>query len=136
MSSKEFFGVLTVNDQKYVIPLKDIMGIESTVNVKKIKGENMLAYQNQDILIYDLILLKQLKAELRKLSIIIDGETKKALQVDNFDSMQLDLETIQELPDIMVNKDSVVTKTFYDEDSEELLFMLTYKTLMNYLDKT
>lgn len=134
MDTKAFYGVITVDEQKYALPLNEILGIESTAKVKKVNGTYFLLFQDQEVALYDLITSGDQTHSFRKLSVILKSEPIKAIQVDAFNSIQLKKDKIKQLPEIMIDKSSIIKDVLYDEETHELLLMLTRESLIKYLD--
>lgn len=133
MSEAIFFGVIGIDQQNYAVPLTDILAIESNQTRKSVDGQTIIRFQEQDVILSEFS-SKNIDYKFRDLCIVIDhDQTLTALQIDSFDTRQLDADKIKKLPEVMIHEDSVIRDVFFDEDSNELLLILTKQDLMFYL---
>ncbi len=133
MSTSLFFGVISVDQQNYAMPLSEIIAIESNETVESIDGEMVITYQDQAISLNELSSVN-INHKLRDLSIIINDGQSIAVQVDAFDTRQLDEDKIQGLPEVMITDNSVIRELYFDEDTNEVLLILRKEFLVSYLD--
>lgn len=135
MENLVFYGILEIEEQKYALPLNDILGIENTASFKSVDGKECIIYQNKEINLYNIISIQHDNQLVRKLGVVINGDETRAIQVDSFVTQQVKSASIKRLPHPMIENKSIIKNVISDEENKEIILMLDCHLLNEYLDR-
>lgn len=120
-------GVVSIDRQRYAIPLDQIKSIESSYEVKTVDGLPVIQFGGKDILICDLEMGRDIGLRKRRLCLIINNI---ALMADGFQTKNLAVAYIRKLPTIMANR--FLDGLYFNHSEDELIQILNIGYLPAY----
>lgn len=136
MELKSLFGVFVIDQQSYALPLNFVLSIESTDAHEMLNEVPHVSFQDVLIPVHELVgeTQDQEQEQVRELALILASEPPKALQVDNFYSLEIDSNKIRPLPDAMCNEETLINTFYLGESEEKTTLVLDFSNLDSFLD--